>query len=124
MGGEAAIPEATEVIEGFADRLPDRLAASASAPSSGLTEADCDGDCGLAHRLLDIMAACRGRLHQLTFRALAEGTADGAGRDRRLPDLAPGLAGPPAGCSIPGRRPGAMRRANPAVIPRNHRIER
>jgi uncharacterized protein YdiU (UPF0061 family) len=85
----------------------------------GLQGTERKGDVGLAHRLLDIMAA-QDADFTVTFRALAEGT------------LVPGLAGTEAfetwlgdwrarlGATDPGP---VMRAANPAVIPRNHRVE-
>jgi uncharacterized protein YdiU (UPF0061 family) len=119
MGGEAAIPAATEAVEGFADLYAAAWSQRFRA-KLGLPGAERTGDCGLAHRLLEQMAAA-GADFTVTFRALAEGTAVPAldGRD----DFAAwqrdwqGRVG-----DVEAART-AMRAANPAVIPRNHRVE-
>ncbi|EYD74441.1 Selenoprotein O and cysteine-containing-like protein [Rubellimicrobium mesophilum DSM 19309] len=115
MGNEAAIPEATEVVRGlatiYADEWTKRFAAKL-----GLSPEDPDVQ-PLATRLLDQMAATWADF-TITFRALAEGT--------EVPEL---LAAQPEfsewrkdwEAKDPDRA--AMRRANPAIIPRNHRVE-
>ncbi|WP_210527534.1 protein adenylyltransferase SelO [Rubellimicrobium arenae] len=115
MGNEAAIPEATEVVQGlagiYAEEWTRRFAAKL-----GLDPADPDVQ-PLATRLLDQMAATWADF-TLTFRALAE---DG--------EVPADLAAQPAfqdwrrdwEAKSPDRD--AMRAANPAIIPRNHRVE-
>ncbi|TNC73388.1 protein adenylyltransferase SelO [Rubellimicrobium roseum] len=115
MGNEAAIPEATEVVQGlapiYAAEWTRRFAAKL-----GLDPEDPQVQ-PLATRLLDQMAAT-GADFTITFRALAEGTD--------LPDL---LAAQPEfqqwRKDWEAKSPdlAAMRRANPAIIPRNHRVE-
>ncbi|EPX87273.1 hypothetical protein ruthe_00671 [Rubellimicrobium thermophilum DSM 16684] len=114
MGGEAAIPEATEAVRGFATLYDAEwrriFAAKLGLPADEETAA-------LAARLLDMMAATWADF-TLTFRALS---GDGA-----LPEALTEL--PAFGewrAAWEARSPDrdAMRRANPAIIPRNHRIE-
>ncbi|KIT15889.1 protein adenylyltransferase SelO [Jannaschia aquimarina] len=104
---EAAVAEATEVLEGFRDLY-------AAAWTEVLSAKIGVPDMNLGHELLDIMAE-QGRDFTNTFRALAttpDRLRDGGRMDNWLdrwtacePDDA------------------AMRSANPAVIPRNHRVE-
>jgi uncharacterized protein YdiU (UPF0061 family) len=114
MGGEAAIPEATEVVRGFGGLYEAEwgrvFAAKLGLPADGESAA-------LAARLLDLMAATWADF-TLTFRALS-GDGDLPGALAQLPAFAEWQAAWEA--RSPDR--GAMRRANPAVIPRNHRVE-
>ena len=119
MGGEAAIPAATEAVQGFADTYAEAWAQRFRA-KLGLAGEDRPGDCGLAQRLLDLMAGA-GADFTVSFRDLAEaGTVralepvDGFADWRR--DWQARLAGEADPHAV-------MRAANPAVIPRNHRIE-
>jgi uncharacterized protein YdiU (UPF0061 family) len=115
MGNEAAVPEATEVVQGFAGIYADAWTRRFAA-KLGLHPEDPDVQ-PLATRLLDQMAATWADF-TLTFRALAEGT--------EVLDL---LAAQPAfqdwrkEWEARGPDRDAMRRANPAIIPRNHRVE-
>ncbi|MBP1805489.1 protein adenylyltransferase SelO [Rubellimicrobium aerolatum] len=115
MGNEAAIPEATEVVQGLAPTYAAEWIRRFAA-KLGLPPDDPEVQ-PLATRLLDQMAATWADF-TITFRALTEGTevpADLAAQpefqawrkdwEARSPDAT------------------AMRRANPAVIPRNHRVE-
>jgi uncharacterized protein YdiU (UPF0061 family) len=108
---EAAIGAAEGALEGFRDLYAAEWRAVMSA-KIGLD------DMALAHELLDIMAEGRGDFTN-TFRALA--VDPGAARDEvvnrdRFDDWFARwkAAGPDAD---------AMQRANPAVIPRNHRVQ-
>lgn len=115
MGEEAAIPEATEVVQGFAEIYGAEWTRH-FAGKLGLSPDDPDAQ-PLATRLLDQMAATWADF-TLTFRALSEGTG--------VPDL---LATQPEfqawrqewEAKSPDRA--AMRRVNPAIINRNHRVE-
>ncbi|TCO70473.1 protein adenylyltransferase SelO [Rhodovulum euryhalinum] len=119
---DTAIARATEAIGEFPGLFREAWLA-VFRPKIGLATAE-DGDAGLIHRLLDLMAAERADFTN-TFRWLAEdapgaGLRDRAGfeawaeawRDRRAREPVPG--------SVQAER---MRAANPAVIPRNHRVE-
>ena len=118
MGGEAAIGPATEAIEGFADLYAAEWSRLFRA-KLGLSGADRPGDCGLVHRLLDIMATARADF-TLTFRALAEGEPTGLEPIPAFADWSAAWEARVAGRDDP--RAG-MRLASPAAIPRNHRIE-
>jgi uncharacterized protein YdiU (UPF0061 family) len=115
MGDEAAIPEATEVVQGFAEIYGAEWTRHFTA-KLGLSPDDPDAQ-PLATRILDQMAATWADF-TLIFRALSEGTD--------VPDL---LAAQPEfqgwrkewEAKSPDRA--AMRRINPAIIPRNHRVE-
>jgi uncharacterized protein YdiU (UPF0061 family) len=119
MGGEAAVPAATEAVQGFADTYAEAWAQRFRA-KLGLSGEDRPGDCGLAQRLLDVMAKARADF-TVSFRDLAEsgtvraleGTEGFADWHR---DWQARLAGETDSETV-------MRAANPAVIPRNHRIE-
>jgi uncharacterized protein YdiU (UPF0061 family) len=108
---EAAVAEATEALEGFAELHAAEWAALMAA-KIGLD------DVSFGHELLDIMQEASADF-TLTFRALAT-----------APDDVPALFADPARIEAwlarwrardPDRA--AMARANPAVIPRNHRVE-
>ncbi|TFL18278.1 protein adenylyltransferase SelO [Jannaschia formosa] len=108
---EAAVAEATEVLEGFRDLY-------AEAWSRVMTAKIGTDDMALAMELLAIMAEDQGDFTN-TFRALT--VAPDTARDQvtsreRLDDWI-------ARWQAKGPDVEAMRRANPAVIPRNHRVE-
>jgi uncharacterized protein YdiU (UPF0061 family) len=115
LGGEAAVPAATEAVRGFAGQFAaawrERFAAKL-----GLAADDPEAQ-PLANRLLELMAAVWADF-TITFRALAG--------DGELPaelSTLPGFAAWRAEWEARGPDRPAMLRANPAVIPRNHRIE-
>ena len=122
MGGEAAIPEATEAVNAFAELYPAAHLRRFRAKLGLASEAE--GDAALVADLLDRMAAGRADF-TLAFRGLSEGRLaaafeepDALGdwperhRARRAED----------GASDDDAR-ALMRAASPAVIPRNHRVE-
>ena len=115
MGGEDAIPEATEVVRGFAPAI-EAAWAERFAAKLGLDRGD-PRAAPMAASLLDAMAAT-GADFTVTFRALSG--------DGEVPSV---LAALPAfedwarTWEEAGPDRAAMRRTNPAVIPRNHRIE-
>ncbi len=116
----AAVERVTPVVQGFAARFERHWLAVMRA-KLGLAEAE-EGDAELAQALLDRMQA-EGLDFTLTFRALAEAGDGGeapAGLDGWLEDWRARLARDP---QAPAERAAAMRGVNPAVIPRNHRIE-
>ena len=122
MGGEAAVEEATEVVNGFAG-LYEAVHLRRFRAKLGLTS-DRRGDAALIADLLDRMAAGRADFTR-AFRGLAEG------------DPAPAFEVPEALGDWPARHSARraedeasdeearaiMRAASPAVIPRNHRVE-
>ncbi|TCP63225.1 uncharacterized protein YdiU (UPF0061 family) [Rhodovulum bhavnagarense] len=117
---ERAIAFATAAIEGFGDVFRDAWL-SVFRPKFGLARAE-DDDASLIHGFLDLMAA-QGTDFTNGFRAIAEGK--------------PPFSNTPAGADWAMRwqtrlaresdrrhvQDGRMRAANPAYIPRNHRIE-
>ncbi|RAP42429.1 hypothetical protein BYZ73_04345 [Rhodovulum viride] len=119
---ERAIEAATAALHGF----PDLFKAAwldVFRPKIGLGTAE-DGDAELIHGLLDLMAAERADFTN-TFRDLAEGRSPGRLRDRA--GLEAWTARWQARLDREGTSPTAaqarMRTANPAYIPRNHRVE-
>jgi uncharacterized protein YdiU (UPF0061 family) len=115
MGGEAAIPEATEVVQGFADIYGAEWTARFAA-KLGLPADDPEVQ-PVASRLLDTMAATWADF-TLTFRALSD---DGAVPEDLL--ALPEFAAWRADWEARGPDRALMIRTNPAVIPRNHRVE-
>jgi uncharacterized protein YdiU (UPF0061 family) len=127
---DAAIAPAQAVIDGFAGRYRAAWEARFRA-KLGLARAEA-GDAALAEALLAAMAAAEADFTN-TFRALCTVGRDGTG----LAAARAGFADPTGfdawaarwlqrlGREAPddATRQAAMRRANPAVIPRNHRIE-
>jgi uncharacterized protein YdiU (UPF0061 family) len=115
-----AVERVTPVVQGFAARFERHWLALMRA-KVGLASAEPE-DAELVQALLDRMQA-EGLDYTLTFRALAE-AADGgeapAGLDGWLDDWGARLGRDP---QAPAARAAAMRAANPAVIPRNHRVE-
>ena len=122
MGGEAAVEEATEVVNGFADLYAAAHLRRFRAKLGLASERE--GDAGLIADLLDRMAAGRADFTR-AFRGLSEdrlaeafeepealGDWPGRHRARRAED----------GASDEEAR-ALMRGASPAVIPRNHRVE-
>jgi uncharacterized protein YdiU (UPF0061 family) len=117
-----AIERATEAVHGFAPRFQEAWV-QVFRRKMGLETAE-EGDAALAHRLLDAMAAGQADF-TLTFRGLAEGTAKLAFADATPfsawhDEWTQRLAREGA---TPAGRAGALRAANPAIHPRNHRIE-
>jgi uncharacterized protein YdiU (UPF0061 family) len=118
----AAIEAATEAVHGFAPRF-EAAWTRVFCRKLGLQTEE-EGDAALAHGLLDAMAAGRADF-ALTFRGLAEGTAalafeDAAPYAAWHADWTARLAREGA---TPVDRAAALRAANPAIHPRNHRIE-
>ena len=127
---EESVERATEIVRAFFRRYErhwtDRLRAKL-----GLTTAEPDDD-ALIHGLLDAMQRW-GADFTLTFRRLCDAASDPKA-DRAVRDL---FADPPAydawanrwrarlarDGQTPGERSKRMRQVNPAVIPRNHRVE-
>ena len=127
---EAALAEAQAAIDGFAPQF-ERAYEAAMRRKLGLFAAKPD-DMALAQDLLKLMAD-DGADFTLTFRQLCEAAADPAGDEplrAQFADLAAfgawasrwraRLAEEPQDANA---RRDAMRAANPAFIPRNHRIE-
>ncbi|TMV81147.1 YdiU family protein [Thioclava sp. BHET1] len=117
-----AIEAATEVVEGFADRFQSAWLARFRA-KIGLATED-EGDGGLIEMLLGRMAAT-GADFTRVFRALAQGSArdeftDPAAYDSWATPWQARLAR--EGTSLQAAQ-ARMAEVNPAVIPRNHRIE-
>ncbi len=119
---EAAVERATEIVNGFTETFRTHWLSLFRA-KIGLTSAE-DADAGLVSRLLDIMAADRADF-TLVFRGLVSGTAGDWITDR------PSFDAWHRDWSERRDRDGAtrdaqddlMKRTNPAIIPRNHRIE-
>jgi uncharacterized protein YdiU (UPF0061 family) len=121
----AAIEEFTEMVNGFADRF-DAAWHDVLRAKLGLAEAR-DGDMQLAFDLLERMAK-GGADFTNTFRALSGPAPETAADQFSKPDaLKPWLEQWRARLDAEGRdeaqRIEAMQSANPALIPRNHRIE-
>ncbi|WP_073125643.1 protein adenylyltransferase SelO [Palleronia salina] len=119
---ETAIPRATEMIHGFGARFQDAWLDVFRA-KLGLATAEED-DPDLIEGLLDRMAAARADF-TLTFRGLVDGSArerfgDPAAFDQWAQAWEARLAREGTDATTARDR---MRRANPAIIPRNHRIE-
>ncbi len=127
---ERAVARATEAVETFG-RTFERELLSRMRRKIGLESAE-EGDLALIHALLDAMQKGEAD-YTLTFRRLVDAAADPAADDRVA-----GLFGKPelyldwaAGWRArlerdplaPAERAAAMRRVNPAIIPRNHRVE-
>ncbi len=122
MGGEAAVEEATEVVNGFADAYASAQLRRFRAKLGLASERE--GDAALIADLLDRMAAGRADF-TLAFRGLADDRAAAA------------FEAPEALGDWPGRHRARraedeasdeearalMRAASPAAIPRNHRVE-
>ncbi|NGP52015.1 protein adenylyltransferase SelO [Thioalkalivibrio sp. XN8] len=118
----AAVERVTPVVREFASRFERHWLAVMRA-KLGLAAAE-EGDAGLAQTLLDAMQAA-GMDFTRTFRQLADAAAgaEAAGLEPLgtwLADWRARLARDP---QAPAERAAAMRRANPAVIPRNYRVE-
>ena len=104
---EAAVARATEALEGFAGLYASEWSAVLGA-KIGVD------DMSLGHELLDVMA-CEGLDYTNTFRALS----DDPGALRGPPRLDAWLDR----WAARGPDRDAMARANPVVVPRNHRVE-
>ncbi len=118
----AAIEAATEVVHGFAESYQAEWLAVFRA-KLGLTEAR-EGDAELIETLLARMAAQRADFTRV-FRGLVDGSAraefaEPEAYDAFARDWAARLA--QEGRSLPGIA-ADLRAANPALIPRNHRVE-
>ncbi|MDG4648483.1 YdiU family protein [Roseibacterium sp. SDUM158017] len=123
--GDAAIEAFTEAVNGFSDRFDAEWHAVLGA-KLGLAERR-EGDAALAFDLLERMAANAADFTN-TFRALSGATPEAASAEFSDPGaLAPWLADWRARLAAEGRpeadRIAAMQAANPALIPRNHRVE-
>ncbi|MFM8332046.1 MAG: protein adenylyltransferase SelO [Candidatus Methylumidiphilus sp.] len=125
---DAAIAAAQAALDGFGERFEQAYLARFRA-KLGLREI-AEGDAELIDGLLQAMAAT-GADFTNTFRALCGAAAGDVGPvraqcgesavfDAWLADWQARLAGEPAD---PAQRAAAMRRANPAIIPRNHQVE-
>ncbi|MGC9418854.1 MAG: protein adenylyltransferase SelO [Rhodovulum sp.] len=119
---DTAIAQATEAIGAFPALFRDAWLA-VFRPKLGLTTAE-EGDAELIHGLLDLMAAERADFTN-TFRGLSDGTARDEFRDRAAYDTWASawrdrLQREPVSEAVQSDR---MRAANPALVPRNHRVE-
>jgi len=117
---EAAVVEAQETLAGYAPAFERQYHAGLRRKLGLFTEQD--GDPALAQELLQTMSANKADFTN-TFRALcdaASGHSEIAGLGDWLPRWRQRLAQEP---SEPVTRATAMRRVNPAYIPRNHRVE-
>lgn len=127
---DAAIQQATDLIRGFFGRYEEHWTAGMRR-KLGLATAEPD-DVDLIHGLLDAMKAS-GADFTLAFRRLCDAAADPAADsgvrdlfvDRQAYDAwaAQWRARLGRDPQTPAERAGRMRRTNPAVIPRNHRVE-
>jgi uncharacterized protein YdiU (UPF0061 family) len=127
---DAVIERATAIIRGFLQRYTEHWTAGMRR-KLGLTRPEPE-DVDLIQDLLDLMQASRADF-TLTFRRLG----DAAGDPETLAALGARFVDPPAFEAWssswlaraarepvdPAARAAAMRRVNPAVIPRNHRVE-
>ncbi|KPQ16664.1 MAG: hypothetical protein HLUCCO18_07380 [Rhodobacteraceae bacterium HLUCCO18] len=122
---DAAIESFTEAVNGFADRF-DAAWHRVLRAKLGLAE-EREGDAALAFELLDIMAKGEADFTN-TFRALSGADPEAAAAGLRNPGaLTPWLAAWRARLAQEGwdeaDRVAAMQAVNPALIPRNHRVE-
>ncbi|MGI1661287.1 protein adenylyltransferase SelO [Palleronia sp. KMU-117] len=117
-----AIEAATEAVHGFAPRFQTEWT-QVFRRKLGLATAE-DGDAALAHGLLEAMAAGRADF-TLTFRGLADGSAAAAFADPAPYHAWEGgwIARLAREGATPETRATALAAANPAIHPRNHRIE-
>jgi len=128
---EKAVAQALSVIDPFIDRFDTQYLKGLRA-KTGMATAE-DGDRDLIKGLLDLMHDTRAD-HTLTFRALAD-AVDGTpgenaliarlgGPSARVADwLAAWHARLAREAQPAAERAAALRRVNPAFIPRNHRVE-
>ena len=118
----AAIEAATEAVHDFAPRFQEAWTDVFRA-KLGLTTAE-EGDALLAHAFLDAMAAGRADFTN-AFRGLADGTAEAAFEDPApFRDWRAGwVARLAREGATPSDRAADLKRANPAFLPRNHRVE-
>ena len=126
---DEAIKQAEAALDGFADRFTAAHQAGLRAKLGLFTERE--GDQPLAQALFDAMTAGKADF-TLTFRRLSEAAGDGdegkvralfedpAGFDEWAPRWRQRLSEEP---QSPAERRAAMRKVNPAFIPRNHRVE-
>ncbi|MGJ5179053.1 protein adenylyltransferase SelO [Bradyrhizobium oligotrophicum] len=126
---DQAIKEAEAALDGFAAQFTEAHQAGLRRKLGLFTRSE--GDQPLAQALFDAMAASKADF-TLTFRRLSDAAGSGDAREVRalfedpasfdewLPRWQQRLAEEP---QSPAERREAMRRVNPAFIPRNHRIE-
>jgi len=118
---ERAIQKARDVIQPFLGDFETRLVDHLRAKIGLVTREPDDG--ALLNRLLGAMQA-QGADFTVSFRRLADAAEQGegtvAGLAAWLPQWQARLQRDP---QIPAERAAAMRRVNPAYIPRNHRVE-
>jgi uncharacterized protein YdiU (UPF0061 family) len=118
---ERAIQKASEVIQPFLGDFETRLVDHLRAKIGLVTREPDDG--ALLNRLLGAMQA-QGADFTVSFRRLSDaaeqGLCDVAGLDAWLPQWRARLQRDPQPAA---ERAAAMRRVNPAYIPRNHRVE-
>jgi uncharacterized protein YdiU (UPF0061 family) len=126
---DQAIKQAEAALDGFAAQFTDAHQAGLRRKLGLSTQAD--GDQPLAQALFDVMAAAKADF-TLTFRRLSDAAGSGdlskvralfedpAGFDEWAQRWQQRLAKEP---QTPAERREAMRKVNPAFIPRNHRIE-
>ncbi len=127
---DKAVKEATDVVNGFSDRFSKKFLA-VMGRKLGLTKTE-DSDLTLVRTLLDAMKASTAD-YTLTFRTLSETPEDESAHDRvrnLFIDPTAYDAWRKDWEAILAREPGSasdkaqvMRNANPAYIPRNHRVE-
>jgi uncharacterized protein YdiU (UPF0061 family) len=122
---DAAIDSFTQAVNGFADRF-DAAWHKVLRAKLGLAE-EREGDAALAFELLDLMAKGEADFTN-TFRALSGDDPEAAAAGLSNPGvLTPWLASWRARLAQEGRgeadRVAAMQAVNPALIPRNHRVE-
>jgi uncharacterized protein YdiU (UPF0061 family) len=128
--GERAVARALEIIEPFIDRFDIHYLSGLRA-KIGLDSAE-EGDRVLVKALLDLMRDAQAD-HTLTFRELSAAAADPSqdaallARLGQAPEASDWLAAWRSRIERDARpstvRAEAMRRVNPAFIPRNHRVE-
>ncbi len=119
---DRAVAQATKAVHSFPDLFRDAWLALFRA-KIGLGDAQ-EGDLDLIERLLDLMTAQEADFTN-TFRALSDGAArdqfqDGAAFDAWAADW---IARRVQDTATEAEQVALMQRTNPAVIPRNHRIE-
>jgi uncharacterized protein YdiU (UPF0061 family) len=122
---DAAIETFTEAVNGFAGQFDDAWHRVLRAKLGLATEEE--GDAALAFDLLERMAKGEADFTN-TFRALSGPDPDAAAAEFKTPDaLSPWLQAWTARLARDGRdaagRMAAMAAVNPALIPRNHRVE-
>ncbi len=120
--GSDRLEEAQAAIDGYADLYAAEWLSRFRA-KLGLTSAE-DGDADLIQALLTLMAE-QGADFTNTFRALANGRPEEVFKDPAVLDswLADWTARRDRDPASTDKQAEVMRRANPSIIPRNHRVE-